>query len=87
MLISSIMKWLSRNRPVTPSLTAQQAVALAQAAAAKHAMADSLKLAILRVDTGRPVWHVGSDAVGRTLVVSIDDATGTVLKISESGLR
>ncbi len=85
--MSRLRQWLAGDRPAAPRLTAQQAVDLARAAAASHALAHTLRLATLRTDAGRLVWDVGSDGIGRTLLVTLADATGEVLSIRELGLR
>lgn len=75
------------DTPSTSRLSSEQAVAMAQEAAATDPLASTLTMATVVNREGAAIWVVGAPAMGRTLVVEIDDETGRVLRIERVGLR
>ena len=86
MLRDWFKSWKSK-RPAT-SLSEAAAVEIAQKAAAAE-FHDSHRLTMVNLveRSGRWIWIVSTPTVGSSLVVCIDDATGTVVEMSRHGVR
>jgi nucleoid-associated protein YgaU len=63
------------------------ALAIASDAAANYPNCEELSVVSLKERSGNLMWIVSSATVGRTLQVSIDDVSGKVVEIKESGVR
>jgi hypothetical protein len=68
-------------------LTEQQAISIARAAAIDEPLREQLAMTLVEPRPAGPVWIVGSAAMGASLEVIIDDASGKVLEIKRAGLR
>jgi uncharacterized membrane protein YkoI len=75
------------EKPVHSRLSREEAVAIARRAAANDPMSQDLSMAMVREQSGKVVWIVCSAAIGRTLEVTVDDASGDVLDVRRVGVR
>jgi hypothetical protein len=68
-------------------LSKEEALIIAQRAAAEDPLCKDLAMVAVQGRAGTPVWIVSSATVGLVLEVSIDDASGAVLAVRRIGVR
>jgi hypothetical protein len=81
-------RWFGRLTPrAATRLSEQEALAIARDATTDDPLCGQLAMTLVEQRPEGPVWIVGSAAIGLSLEVTIDDASGRVLAIKHVGLR
>lgn len=86
-MLARLRAWLLGARAAPPTrLSAAEALAIARAAVDPHEAPD-----LMPIRDGATaqdgVWHFHTPTIGSQLVVSVDDATGRVLRNERVGVR
>lgn len=86
--MTNLLKKLFKHKKGKESRLDKAAVlAIARDAAAEYANCEELSIVSLEERSGNLMWVVRSATVGRTLQVYIEDVSGKVVEIKESGVR
>lgn len=87
-MFNFLARWLNRSkRTVKPRLLKDDVLEIARQAAADYPHSEELNIVRYEEQARGVVWVVSSATVGRMLEVLIEDASGKVLEIKQSGIR
>lgn len=87
-MLSFLRRFIDRGRSSPKSLlSAQQACDIAEKVVSGTHCAGTMNLSRLESRDGKLIWLVSSVTIGSGMTVTIDDATGAVIRSERWGIR